>query len=264
MAERAHTVAEVAAQFLTSLSSEQRQEAEQEVNRFVRWYGGDRPIGVVSGHEVANYAEHAATGVTDPNKRLDPVRSFFVFARKAGLTATNLGVHLRIRKTSARGGEVARARPEQSTDMTPEGFVALKEELAALKAGRPRIAEQLRLARADKDFRENAPLDAAREQQAQVEARIRELENVLRGARLVEQKSGLHAAIGRSLVLRDLTHDEEMSCALVGPHEADPGKGKLSVASPIGRALLDRVEGDVIEVEAPAGVVRYRIERIEG
>ena len=262
MAERARTVAEAATQFLATLSSEQREEAEREVNRFVRWYGGDRPIGVVSGHEVANYAEHATTGVTDPNKRLDPVRSFFAFAKKAGLTATNLGAHLRAKKTASRGGEAARARPQQGVDMTPEGFAALEKDLAALRAERPRIAEQLRLARADKDFRENAPLDAAREHQAQVEARIRELEAVLRAARLVEQKSGLHAGIGHSLVLRDLTHDEEMSCTLVGPREADPSRGKLSVASPIGRALLERLEGDVIEVEAPAGVVRYRIERI--
>jgi len=145
---------------------------------------------------------------------------------------------------------------------------ALQKELEYLvTVKRPEIARILYEARLDKDIRENAPYDAAKHHQAEVEARIRYLERVLATARVVDPRSvetnGERATLGARVVLRDLTTGEELVYTLVGPTEANPLEWRLSVASPVGRAILDRRPGEEVEVEAPAGRVRFRIERIE-
>jgi transcription elongation factor GreA len=151
--------------------------------------------------------------------------------------------------------------------LTPEGHAALLAELEALKAQRPKIAEQLRLARADKDFRENAPLDAARDAQGHLEARIREVESILHKAVIIDGGgAGSQQAtvqLGTTVLVRDLDAGKESQYTLVNPSEASPREGKLSAASPVGRALLDKTVGEEVEVQVPAGTMRLRVERIE-
>ena len=106
----------------------------------------------------------------------------------------------------------------------------------------------------------------AKDQQGLTEARIRELEHLLASAEILGQRSGVpsgRVSIGSTVVVRDLDYEDEMRYTLVSPSEANPREGKLSVASPVGRALLDNVAGAEIEAEAPAGKVRYRIEKVE-
>jgi len=123
----------------------------------------------------------------------------------------------------------------------------------------------MRRAAADKDFRENAPLDAAREERGQLEGRIRELEETLKLATIIDEKQevALRASIGDSILLRNVATGEEVCYMIVSPREADPTKDRISSASPIGKAALGRSRGEIIEVVAPAGKLRYQIKQIE-
>ena len=258
---------EVAATFMAGLSSSQRSEFQQEVNKFVKWYGGDRRVAGITAPEVANYADTMGTTTTNADKKLQPVKALLAYAKKEGLTGDNLALHLRIRKGSTKRRPQEQEFAEEVITLTPEGYAELKAELEGLKARRPQIAEELRKARADKDFRENAPLDAAREHQAQVEARIRELDAILKASTVIQQnrqdKGTVKAGLGNTVILHDVEHGQEVRYILVHPNETDPAAGKISVASPVGKALIDKVTGDTIEVKAPVGTLRYKIESVE-
>jgi transcription elongation factor GreA len=196
---------------------------------------------------------------------VEMLRAFLSFAKKEGFTGASLASHLRLRKgpPSAKGG---RARAPAASRLTPEGHAALLAEMEALKEQRPRIAEDLRRAMMDKDFRENAPLEATRERQAHVESRIRELETLLKHAEVLQEGASprARAHLGSTLVLRNLTSGAEARYTLVSPSEVKPAEGKISIASPVGKALLERAPGDEVEVSAPAGVLRFRVEKIQG
>ena len=259
------TLWEAASRYLAGLSAESRQESQPEVHKFVRWYGADRPVGELRGHDVAAYAESFGSSAGDAGRRLEAVRSFLAFAKKAGLTPINLATHLRIRRGSAASAPPAGAAAAREVHLTAEGRAALEAELETLRARRPQVAEELRRAMADKDFRENAPLDAARDAQAHMEGRIRALETTLRHAVAIDSGASqrLKAELGSTLVLANLGSGAEVRYTLVGPDEASPAQGKISIVSPVGKALVDREAGDEVEVAAPAGRLRFRIERIE-
>jgi transcription elongation factor GreA len=261
---------EAVTQYLATLPLEQRQESQQELNRFVRWYGGDRLMSELGAREIGEYGESVSksirSSVTDPAKKIEPVRNFLTYAKKAKLTEVNLAPNLRASKTK-KGPVVKRSRQEAAqVHLTSEGHAAMKSELEALKDERPRVAEQIRFAAADKDFRENAPLEAAREHQGHIEGRIRELEATIQGATIIREKSSisLRVGIGCQVDLSDLTSGEQLHYTLVSPSESNPTKGKLSIASPTGKALLDQEIGTIVEVYAPVGTFRYRIESIKG
>jgi transcription elongation factor GreA len=259
------SLSQAAALFLAGLAPEVRRGSQSEVYRFVRWYGADRPVGELRGHDVALYAESLGTATADIVRRAEVVRSFLAFAKKESFTPTNLATHLRLRKSSAitEGGAVTPATPSQ---LTAEGHASLSAELEALKAQRPDIAGELRRAMMDKDFRENAPLDAAREHQAHVEGRIRQLETILKHAEVVGGRAtpGAKAHLGSTVILRDLASGSAVRYVLVSPSEVSPAEGKISVASPVGKAILNRTVGEEVEVSVPAGRVRFRIEEIQG
>ncbi|MBA7699309.1 Transcription elongation factor GreA [subsurface metagenome] len=217
----------------------------------------------LAAREVASYAERMEGSSANTMKRLAPVRAFLSYAKKEGLIKNNLAVHLRVKKGSLKQEPPGRGRIE-AVILTPEGYQELKAELSALQGERPRIADDIRKAAADKDFHENAPLDAAKDHQGMVEARIRQLETILKSA-VVTTKKGDSAKVmlGSIVTLQDLSSNEELRYTLVNPSEASPSKGKLSIASPTGKALLSRRQGETIAVAAPAGTLRYRIARIE-
>jgi len=258
-------LSQAAAMFVASLSGEARHDSQAEVYRFARWFGADRPIGDLRGHDIDMYAQSLGPATADVLRRAEAVRSFLSFARKEGLTGTNLASHLRLRK-SPQSGSVNVGPPPKRTQLTEEGHASLQEELKALKEQRPVVSEELRLARLDKDVRENAPLDAALDRQAHIEARIRELEALLKHAEVLAGGAdpGNKAHLGSTLLVRDLASGGVMRYTLVSPSEVSPAQGKISVASPVGRALIERVVGDEVEVLVPAGILRFRVEEIRG
>ncbi len=259
------SLSQVAALFLSGLASEVRQESQGEVYRFVRWYGADRPVSDLRGHDVALYAESLGAATADVLRRAEALRSFLTFAKKERLTTSNLSTHLRLRK-SPQGAEGGRAVAVTPSQLTADGHASLSAELESLKAQRPRIAEELRRAMVDKDFRENAPLDATREQQAHIEARIRQLEALLKNAEVYRGKAapGAKTHLGSTVILHNLTSGSTVRYTLVSPSEVSPTEGKISIASPVGKAILNRAIGEEVEVSVPAGRLHFRIEEIEG
>lgn len=259
------TLMEAARQYLAGLPSDQRIAQQAEVERFVRWCGADRTFDGLRGQEIANYADTLTGTLTDASHRADAVKSFLAFAKKAGFTSTNLSVHLRLRKTS-----LLRATPRatmKEVQLSEQEHGALSAELEGLKARRPRIIQDIQRAMADKDFRENAPLDAARQQQSHVEGRIRTIEGILASAVIVkdERLAGSQLVdIGSTVHVRNLSSGTELSYTLVRPGEVSPAEGRISFQSPVGKALLEHRSGDEVEVETPSGTLRLQILRVEG
>ena len=255
---------EAAGRFLTKLSPKERETSQQEVYRFVRWYGWERTFAGLTAPEVANYAERLSLSDTDYVRKLELIRAFLVYAKKEGWSKTNLAIHLRTKKSKSGTQASGRRGLPDTVSLTQQGYAELEAELAGLKDKRYQVIDEMRRAAADKDFRENAPLDAAREQRGHLEGRIRELEETLK-ADVIEgkQKSALKASMGTSIVLCDLASGEELYYRIVHPKEVDPARGKISSASPIGKAVNGRGEGEEVEVSVPAGKLRYQIKRVE-
>lgn len=264
--ERNLTLAEAVTMFLATLSPEQKQQGQQDLNRFVRWYGADRAIGGITAREVGDYGTSISASIADPEKKIEPVRAFLSYAKKRKLIAISLAPHLRVTKTKQGRSVKRRIVEADPVTLSSKGYDSLKVELEALKMERPAMAEQIRLAAADKDVRENAPLEAARERQGHIEARIRDIEATLRGATVADNRprATRRVGVGCTVRLSDLKSGDELTYRLVSPSEADPAQGRLSIASPTGKALLDNETGAVVKVEAPVGTLRYRIDEIRG
>ncbi len=147
---------------------------------------------------------------------------------------------------------------------TREGFEKLKAELDELKGPRrSAIAEAIREAKSHGDLKENAAYHEAKLNQTRLESRIAELDKALLTAKVMDHVSGGGAQLGSKIGLLDLGFDDEFTVKLVGAFEADPSNDLISVASPLGEALVGRVKGEEVEVKAPAGVTRYRLTSVE-
>lgn len=263
------TLDHLAKEYLSHLPSHVRASSLQEMGRFIRWCGRDRSVTEITPNDIAAYAQWAAPSGGEPLKRLEPVKTFLAHLKKRSHTTDNLGIHLKVLKGSGKRDRFLMKGTAETVPLTQEGYLKLQRELEELKKSRIGIAEELNKAMADKDFRENAPLDAAREYQGHVEARIRELQHVLRNAVIVEEagllghRGGSGARLGSRVVLVDLSDGNSVTYTLVSSNEASLSNGKLSATSPTGKAILEKKEGEEAEVTAPMGIIRYRIEKIE-
>jgi transcription elongation factor GreA len=262
------SISDAARLFGQSLPPDKHPEG-QEALRFARWFGEERAAIQVRPSDIEAYVE--SFGATAPNAmtRAEALKSFLAYAHKQGILPERYVSHVRVRRPTTRGrvtsGSVSASDSRPELRLTAEGRLALETELDTLKAERPRIAQELRDARADGDVRENAPLDAAREAQGQIEARIRELEGMLRHV-VVEEgatPAGDIVHIGCNVVLANITTGAKLSYQLVAAAEVRGGTGRLSAESPVGRAVLGHRQGEEVDVTAPSGVVRFRIESIE-
>jgi len=147
--------------------------------------------------------------------------------------------------------------------LTSEGFLELETELNKLKTeDRPRIIEAIKEARAQGDLSENADYDAAREEQAKIEARIQELEYMLEHAKIIEKTSGDTVNVGTTVTVQYIEDEDEEEYSIVGALEADPFENKISNESPIGKAIMNRRVGDIISVESPNGSYDIKIVKI--
>ncbi|MDI6452306.1 transcription elongation factor GreA [Peloplasma aerotolerans] len=143
---------------------------------------------------------------------------------------------------------------KQVFQLTQEGVDNLKSELTHLKdVKRGENLEALKEARAQGDLSENADYDAARNEQARIESRISEIENILKNVKIIKTTTDDIVNIGKTVVVRFLESKEEKEFYLVGSIEADPRQRKISVESPIGKAMLNKGEGEVVEVKTETG-----------
>ena len=280
MAE-AISAGDASAHFLNAIEPEKARDERPEVDRFVEALGTERLMSDLVGEDVdgylrARFPDAFEEGDTDADAELDdeaaaqiePLRAFLAYASRLAFTEENLVpfLHLGERAGGARGGAGAAAElGGKAYYVTLEGLASLEQELEELKGRRPEIADVLRAAMADKDFRENAPLDAARDQQAHLEARIRMIEDQLRHAVIIDPETkGGRANVGSTVKVLNLEVDREQTFQLVSASEVDPQGGKISVESPVGNAVIDRIPGDEVLVKAPAGPVRMRVLDVQG
>ena len=155
---------------------------------------------------------------------------------------------------------------EKKNILTYEGLKKLEDELQDLKVVQRReIAQKIKEAREQGDLSENAEYDAAKDEQRDIEARIEQIEKILKNAEVVldEEIDLNRISIGCVVRVLDIEYDEEEEYKLVGSSEASSLQNKVSNESPIGKALLGARVGDVVEVEAPAGVVQYKVLSIQ-
>jgi transcription elongation factor GreA len=262
---RIPSLGDAATRFLATLSTEKREVSQPEVYKFARWYGWDRSFTRLAPPDVAGYAEQLSLSDTDYTKKLELVRAFLAYGKKAGWSQTNLGIHLKMKKAKTGPRPVAGRSRREVASLTQERYQEMETELASLKKRSRQLISEIQRAAADKDFRENAPLAAAREERGHVEGRIKELEEALKSAVILEEKKepALKTGVGDTIILNDLSTGEELRYMIVDPREVDPNRGKISIASPMGKALLGRRNGDTIEITVRAGKLQYRIERIE-
>lgn len=253
--------------YLADLLPEERDTVSAELHRMMRWFGAERGLGSVTPTDLERYQQQLLDSGIDPTLRLEPVKDFFTYAKQKKLTNTNLAAHIRIRrKTGARRIGVQGRSGDESpkVEVTAEGYEQLRRELERLETGvAPRVRVDLQAAYADKDFRENAPYDAAKQRLGEIQGKINELKATLSAATIImAPKSTERVTHGSTVTVRDLEADEDLTYTLVGPGEVDSRRGRISIASPVGKALQDKVPGETVVVQTPSGPTSYRIMRI--
>ena len=151
---------------------------------------------------------------------------------------------------------------EKKNILTYAGLRKLEDELQDLKVNRrSEVAEKIKEAREQGDLSENAEYDAAKDEQRDIEARIEEIEKILKNVEVVDEDEVdlSKVSIGCKIKLKDLEFDDEFEFKIVGSTEANSLLGKISNESPLGMALIGKKVGEVVEVEAPSGVMQYKV-----
>lgn len=155
---------------------------------------------------------------------------------------------------------------EEETLVTKEGLKKLKEELEHLKnVRRKEVAQRLKEAISYGDLSENSEYEEAKNEQAFVEGRVLDLERKIKNAKIISEKEGKvkDVNIGSTVTVRDVSSDEEeLTYTIVGATEADPFEFKISNESPIGKALLGQVKGDMVKVQTPSGIIEYEVIKV--
>jgi len=259
------TLNDASTHFLRTLAPDDARAYQPEIKRFVSWFHGEKAIESLVPMDVAGYSERFSSSDTELEHKLEILRKFLAYAKKEGWTESNLSVHLKARKEKSI--QSAGTQPTQS-DMgvlTQQGFDDIQQELISLKSQRPLVLEDIRRAAADKDFKENAPLHAAREQLGHIDGRIQELDAIVNNATIIDQseKSRSRVTVGNTVVLVAVATGKVQTFKIVGPKESDPAKGKISHVSPIGKAILGKKVGDIVDVVVPAGKVKYRVDKVD-
>ena len=151
---------------------------------------------------------------------------------------------------------------ERDIVLTTEGYNKLEEELKYLKGPKTmQVAERIKIAREFGDLSENSEYDDAKNEQALLEAKIQDIENMLRVAKVVDddEVSTRKVGIGTQVTVHDFEFDEDITYGIVGATEVDMKNNKISNESPVGKALIGAKKGDEVDVETPGGVIKYKI-----
>ncbi|KPV43467.1 transcription elongation factor GreA [Alicyclobacillus ferrooxydans] len=151
---------------------------------------------------------------------------------------------------------------EKEVILTPEGLQKLEDELEHLKSVKRReVAERIKLAISYGDISENSEYEDAKNEQAFVEGRIMTLEKMLRNARVIhdDDVDTELVSIGSTVLLKDIEFDEEVEYTIVGSAEADPASNRISNESPVGRSLIGKTKGAMVEVAVPAGTIQFQV-----
>ena len=262
------SLGEAAGKYLAILPDEKKNSAQQEINNFIRWYGGwEKSLDSLEGAAVGNYAERLAVTDAACVQKLDLVRGFLTYAHKQQWCKENLAVSIRVvkktkSKTAASGKK--KNQKKEPAYMTQQAFHEMEIELKTLQEKRLVVMEDIKRAAADKDFKENAPYHAAREQKSMLDGKIMEINELISTAVIIEEHQNTDTVcIGSTVVLQEVNSGKEVRYTLVGSREVNPAKGKISGVSPVGKAVLGKCSGDTFEVAVPSGKLQFQLKDIE-
>ena len=261
------TLGQSCREFLDSLKPELRVSYERYVRRYVQNASGGEslPTQRLTGSLVESFAE-SYIKASDPlaSEQVAALKAYFQFLKKRSYTEQNFGILIRVRRVAGRPGAatVAQRAEEAPIEMTAEGLDSLKIELEEITGRRTELVRAVALAREDKDFRENSPLEAAREALAFNDQRQKRLETALKRARVVEFTPGDRAAVGSTVTLTRVDGGAVHTYKLVGAREANAREQKISVASPVGKELVGKRPGDEVLVKAPNGEILFRLDSV--
>ena len=267
MADHSPSLIEALSQYLATLKVKNQRDGRQELNRFVQWCGRERSVDQLTPPEVGGYAESAGMWGADSAKKLKPVKAFLTYLKEEDMTEVSLAPHLRPSRPSKSTGRVYFKAAVEQAQLTPEGHANLQSRLELLKVERTNIISDIQRAMADKDFKENSPLDAAKERQGFIESSVRDLERILSNAIVSSPlKFGrvTKVKVGAKVTLKDVNSGKEIRYTLVDSREADPGTGRISGVSPVGKALLNKETGDEVVISIPRGTLHYVVKKVEG
>jgi len=259
------TLGDALEEYLTSLKPAVRHEYEQYVRKYVEHADPATLCSTLTGSRVESYAESQIRSA-DPNAkhRVTALKAWFQFLKKKGYTTANYGINVRVRRTGGRAGASAVRIEEAPIEMTADGLEALKQELSEIESKVPDLVKSIALARSDGDLRENAPYHAAREALDFTNDRKQRIETSLKRAVVVDSSGrdeGL-AALGSMVTVTQLAKNRQETYQLVSSREANARERRISIDSPVGRELLGRRVGDEVEVAAPQGTTRYRVDSV--
>jgi len=252
------------AEYIQTVSDDDKQKAQPELARFSRWVGPNRLVSALAPPEIGEYGDIVSARGTAPDaaERLAAVKAFLAYLKKQGHINVGLAQHLRVRK--ARASTLAKNREAAPViRLTKQGHADITQKLEEYRSQRQSLAQQIHRAAQDKDVRENAPLEAAREAQSMLMSKIAEAEATLRHSEIIED-DGTGARkemvmLGSNITLQDVTGGRPMAYQIVEPNEANPLNAKISNASPVGAAVLGKAVGDKITVKTPRGEQTYEI-----
>ena len=261
------TVAEALKEYTATVAEDDRPSASAELGRFSRWLGHDRTLGSLAPPEIGDYSDHIGAHGTAPDAvdRLAVVKLFLAHLKKKGHIDVNLAQHLRLRRGrgASTGAKTTTSSSETGARLTKAGHQEMQSQLAELIVQRTQFSEDIRKAAADKDVRENAPLEAAREAHGMVSLKIGELEETLRGAEIITERNGARekgvVRLGGRVTIKEVGSGRATAVQLVHPDEANPLSGKMSSGSPVGGAIIGHTIGEIVTVKTPAGFKKYEI-----
>ena len=264
--DRTPSLAEAISRYYTKINEEERRNVQQELNRFIQWCGKDRGVDELTPPEVAEYAESAGMWGADSVQKLKPVKSFLTYLKKNGITRVGLASHLKISKSKRERRRVYLKSEVVHAELSRSGLASLQSRLELLKEERIKIVGDIGRAMADKDFKENAPLDAAKERQGLIESSIRDLEGILIGAVVADehQTGDKHRVrIGSKVTVKEAASGKKHYYTVVDSRETDPATGKISNISPVGKSLMDKVIGEEVHISIPSGTLHYIIQKVK-
>ena len=252
--------------YLASLEPSCVSEANVGLALLMRWFGPRKQVNLITPSEVSRFSQQMPATDTEIGQKAETIRGFLLYLKKQGWINSNLPSSFKIKKPKTAKAAAQNQAPDSSIMLTEEGYNSMVAELETLKAKRPALVEAIRLAAADKDFRENSPLHAAKEELGHVEGRVRELEETLKKARVNTGNGNFcqRVSLGDCVILKDTCSGECAKYVIVNTREARPLSGKISDSSPIGKALMGKQTGDVVEINTPGGKMGYRIEKVGG
>lgn len=262
------TLGDALRRYMESVKPEIRNAHAPYVRKFVEHHGDQVTVASLTGSRIESYAEFTIKA-SDPmaQDRVTALKAWFQYLKKQNLTTQNFGVHIRVRRTAASRSTGGAVRLEEvPIEMTAEGIDDLKREMELLNEQVPTLVMEIAKAREDKDFRENSPLEAAREALAYNEGRRREVERTLKRAVVVDRKGADESAVGSTVTVTRVDDGKQFAYRLVGAREANANEMKISVDSPVGRGLLGKRPGDEVTVTVNAGntvrTIEYRVDEV--